>query len=64
MGEKKTLEARTKELQALQGTEEGRAQLRDLVAHYGASSGQFKAERTSAITYILVHERHEGLIAV
>ena len=60
---KKTIAERTKELQALLATEEGRAELQELVFRYGAATDHFKAERTSIVTYILVHERQEGLIA-
>ena len=63
MNQKKTLQERTKELQSLLATEKGRAELQDLVFRYGASSDRVRPERTSLITYILVHERQEGIIA-
>ncbi len=63
MNQKKTLQERTKELQCLLATEKGRAELQDLVFRYGASNDRVRPERTSIITYILVHERQEGIIA-
>jgi hypothetical protein len=60
---KKTLGQREKELQALIITAAGRAEIEELSARYGAASGRMRPERSSAITYILVHERQIGLIA-
>jgi hypothetical protein len=62
MSQKKTLPQREKELQSLLVTEEGRAELESLASRYGARSGRVRPERTSVITYILVHEREKGLI--
>jgi len=49
-------------LQTLLGTAAGREVLRALVERYAAESGKPLPVRTSAITYILVHERERGLI--
>jgi hypothetical protein len=62
MSEAKTLHAREKELQALMATPEGRAELEALAGRYGAAGGSARPPRTSIITYILVHERQNGLI--
>jgi len=62
MRETKTLQQREKELQALLATVEGRAELEGLASCYGASSGRVRSERTSIVTYIIVHEREQGLI--
>jgi hypothetical protein len=63
MSQKKTLQEREKELQSLLSTDEGRAELQALVSRYGAAGGRARPERTSVVTYILVHEREHGLIA-
>jgi hypothetical protein len=63
MTPKKTLPEREKELQALLATPAGRAALQALVARYGAASGKLRPAGTSAVTYILVHERQQGLIS-
>jgi hypothetical protein len=57
-----TLQEREKELQALFATPAGRKKLEDLDAQYQAADGRTRPPRTSVITYILVHERHHGLI--
>lgn len=62
MPQLKTIQERTKELQSLLTTPEGRAELQDLANRYGAVKDQVKPERTSVITYILVHERQERMI--
>jgi hypothetical protein len=62
MAAKKTLHEREKELQSLLATPAGRQELQDLVSRYQAASGQVKPAGTSAITYILVHERGRGVI--
>jgi hypothetical protein len=59
---KKTLNQRQAELQPLLATREGREQLEALATRYYAASGRIRAEGTSLITYILVHERERGLI--
>ena len=58
----KSLRDREKELKALLPNPEGKAQLQELAARYAADSGQTVPPRTSLITYILVYERHHGLI--
>lgn len=63
MTSKKTLQDREKELQSLIATPEGRQQLQDLATRYHAVSGKVRPAGTSAITYILVHERQQGLIS-
>jgi hypothetical protein len=62
MGPKKSLQEREKELQALLATPEGRQQVQELASRYNEASGKLRPIGTSAITYILVHERQEGLI--
>jgi hypothetical protein len=59
----KTLQERTKELQLLQTTPEGRKELQELQSRYYAASGKSKPPKSSVITYILVHEREQGLIS-
>jgi phage-related tail protein len=63
VSQKKTLHERQKELQALLTTKEGRAELEELASQYGAASGRIRSARTSLVTYILVHERQEGIIS-
>lgn len=58
----KTLSEREKELQTLLVSSEGKAQLEALAARYKASGGRDRPPRTSIVTYILVHERQQGLI--
>lgn len=58
----RTLPERERELQTLLASAAGREELRALVARYAAESGKPLPPRTSAITYILVHERGQGLI--
>jgi len=60
---KKTLSEREKELQSLLTTPAGREELLQLDTRYHAKSGRGRAARTSVITYILVHEREQGLIS-
>ena len=50
------------ELQRLMATPEGRRELEDLAARYQDAGGRMRPEKTSVITYILVHERQKGLI--
>jgi hypothetical protein len=64
MSEKKPLHEREKELQSLMATAAGREELIALAARYGAEGGALRSERSSVITYILVHERQQGLIEV
>jgi hypothetical protein len=58
----KTLREREKELRALLATAEGRAELQALASRYQAQGGRARPQRTSVVTYILVHERGLGLI--
>jgi hypothetical protein len=62
MTPKKTLAQREKELQMLLITPAGRKELQELDAKYHAATGRMRATKTSLITYILVHEREQGLI--
>ena len=62
MTPKKTLQQREQELRALLATPEGRREVQELAARYGAASNKLQPARTSAVTYILVHERAQGLI--
>lgn len=62
MSQKKILQQREKELQALLLTPAGQAQLRELESRYAAASGRPRPGRTSLITYILVCEREQGLL--
>jgi hypothetical protein len=59
---KKTLPEREKELQLLLATPAGLEELQKLASKYSAASGKLKPPGTSVITYILVHERGQGLI--
>jgi hypothetical protein len=63
MRQTKTREEREKELQTLMRTAEGRAVLEELACRYQSDGGRARPERTSVITYVLVHERQMGLIA-
>jgi hypothetical protein len=58
----KNLQERERELQSLLATPAGRQELQELASRYGATSGKLKPAGASAITYILVHEREQGLI--
>jgi hypothetical protein len=58
----KTLQQREKELQALMATPAGRQELQELARLYQAAGGRMRPANTSLITYILVHERGQGLI--
>jgi hypothetical protein len=63
MTPQKTLQQREQELRALLATpEKGRREVQELAARYGAASNKPQPARTSAVTYILVHEREQGLI--
>ena len=63
MSLKKALHDREKELQSLLATPAGRKELEELESRYHAASGRLKPPSTSIITYILVYEREQGLIA-
>jgi len=58
----KALSEREKELQSMLATPAGREEIRQLESRYQAASGRERPARTSIITYILVHEREQGLI--
>jgi hypothetical protein len=58
----KTLHQRQQELRSLLATPAGREELEDLASRYHAASDKPRPEGTSVITYILVHERGQGLI--
>jgi hypothetical protein len=60
--EAKTLQAREAELRLLMSTPEGRREIRGLADRYRAAGGSMRPEKTSVITYIIVHERGQGLI--
>ena len=62
MSPQKTLQQREKELRALLATPAGRQELEQLEARCQAVSGRLRPTSTSVITYILVHERGQGLI--
>jgi hypothetical protein len=61
MKQPKTLQQREKELQSLLSTPEGRTQLEILAFRYSAG-GRVRPAKASIVTYILVHERQQGLI--
>jgi hypothetical protein len=63
MTPKKTLQEREKELQSLLATPAGRAEVQALASRYNAASGRLRPAGTSVVTYILVHEREQGLIS-
>ena len=63
MTAKKSLQEREKELKSLLATPAGRDELKDLESRYAAEGASLRAERTSLITYLLVHERECGLIS-
>jgi len=60
---KKTLQEREKELRLLLASPEGTEELQKLASQYHAASGHPRPPGTSAITYVIVHERGQGLIA-
>jgi hypothetical protein len=60
---KRTLQEREKELQTLLATPAGQEELRELASRYYATSGKLRPAGASAITYILIHEREQGLIS-
>jgi len=62
MTSKKTLHERENELRSLLATPAGQEEIQKLTSQYSAATGKPKLARTSAITYILVHERERGLI--
>ncbi len=62
MTPKKTLRLREQELQSLMATPAGREELLRLGDRYGEEGGRLRPEKSSVITFILVHERQRGLI--
>jgi hypothetical protein len=58
----KTLHARELELQHLMATREGRRELEEIAERYHDAGGRARHVKASVITYILVHERQQGLI--
>jgi hypothetical protein len=62
MTSKKTLQKREQELQTLLATPAGRQELQKLASQYAAAGGKLRPAGTSVVTYILVHERGQGLI--
>ena len=58
----KTLHEREKELQAMLVTPEGQAELRALAERYEAAGGRVLHASRSLVTYVLIHERHSGVI--
>jgi hypothetical protein len=62
MTPKKTLQEREKELRSLLATTAGQEEIQELTSRYCRVSGKLKPASTSAITYIIVHEREQGLI--
>jgi hypothetical protein len=63
MTAKHRLQEREKELRSLLATPAGREELQKLASRYHAASGKLRPAGTSVITYILVHERQQGLIS-
>jgi hypothetical protein len=57
-----TLQQREKELQSLLGTPVGRKELEQREARYHAASDRLRPAKASVITYLLVHEREQGLL--
>ena len=62
MTEKWTLEERQRELQTLLASSEGREKLQELAQKYESDSGKPMPHGTSIITYLLVHERGQGML--
>ena len=63
MTPKKTLQEREKELRSLLATLAGRDQVQELASRYCRVSGKLQPAGTSVITYIVVHEREQGLLS-
>jgi len=63
MTAKNNLQERAKELRSLLATAAGREEIQELASRYHAASGKLRPAGTSVITYILVHERQQGLIS-
>lgn len=63
MHDRKSLAERQTELQALMASLDGRKELEKLASCYQTAGGKARPMKTSVITYIIVHERLQGLIA-
>jgi hypothetical protein len=57
-----TFQQRKEDLQTLATTPAGREELQGLASRYEAASGRLRAASTPVLTYILLHEREQGLI--
>jgi hypothetical protein len=62
MPETKTLQQREKELRTLLTTTAGQEQIQELASRYHAATGKLRSASASVVTYIIVHERAQGLI--
>jgi hypothetical protein len=62
MSQTRTLAEREAELQAIMASPDGRDRLERIADGYRFDGGRARPPRTSVITYILVHEREQGLI--
>ncbi len=62
MAPTKTLAQREKEPQSLIASPAGLAEIQALASQYCAAGGRPRPEHASVITYILIHERLNGLI--
>ena len=62
MVQKKTIHERQQELRSLLATAAGREELEALASRYHAAGDRPRPPASSVITYILIHEREEGLI--
>jgi hypothetical protein len=58
----KTVQQREKELQSLLATPAGKSELQQLEARYREASGRMRPAKASIVTFILIHEREQGLI--
>ena len=63
MPQKISLQHREKELQSLLATPAGREQLQKLASTYAAANGRLRPAGKSAITFILVYEREQGMLS-
>ena len=59
----KTIAQRQKELQLLLAQPAGQKELQEIAHRYHAAGERMRPEKTSLITYILVHERMLGLVS-
>jgi hypothetical protein len=63
MPETKTLQQRENELRSLLLTQAGQDEIQKMASRYHAASGRMRPPGKSDVTYILVHERAQGLIS-